>query len=135
MIEFNAGSFRGNGTIDKVTTYRDGGLSVHVKVNNTPEAHVLLDNVNKICQVALEVEGAVIKVQGELVNLATYRNGGIQLSLVLPNEPQTGAFCLARVKKEGALAIDFSSTKAKSVESEPAEQPNLEGLGDEEDKD
>lgn len=132
MIQFNAGTFTGDVILEKVSTYRDGGLSVQVKIVKTENSHPLLDNVNKICQVTFEVEGVSIKAQGELGKLFTYKNGGVGIDLVLPNEEPLGGKLLAQHKKSGTCTIEFSSMKGKTVSTgEPEVQPQLDGLSDE----
>jgi hypothetical protein len=129
MIEFNAGTFTGDGKPEDLKTYRDGGISVPVRVNNIPEAHVLLDNVNKICRVKFEIEGKSAVFEGELVKLSTYRGGGIGLSFVLDKQPKTSGFLLVNVHKQGTITVEFSSTKGKSLPAEVDEgQPNLDNL-------
>ena len=130
MFEFNSGTYKGDASIEKVASYRDGGLSIPVKVNNTPEAHVLLDNVNKICRVTFETAGKAIVEEGELMQLSTLRNGGIALSLFVKNEPKTAGKWLSNVKNSGTVTIEFSSIGGKKGPTVPEDenQPDLSGL-------
>lgn len=131
MIEFNAGTFKGEATLEDLKTYREGGLGIPVKVNNTPDAHVLLDNVNKICQVTFELAGKTVVGSGEMVKLSTLRNGGIMCSFVLDKETKLGSFLLANVRKTVTATVAFSSMKGKALAIDPEEaQPKLEGLGE-----
>lgn len=131
MIDFNAGEFVGDVILEKVGSYRDGDVKVQVRVIKTENSTVLLQNVNKICQATFDIEGTTIQTQGELVHLGTYRNGGIGIDLVVPND-QAGQKLLAKVKDSGAAVIKFSSVKGQT--SKPAEtdgQADLDGLDNE----
>ena len=127
MIDFSAGTYQGQGTLDKLTTYRDGGLSIPIKVNSGPEAAVLLLNINKICRVTIVIDDKKAEAQGELVKLSTLRKGQINLDFALTNEPKTGGFFLANVKKAGALTVEFSSVSGKVETAEEDEDDDNEG--------
>ena len=130
MIEFNAGTFKGEGKLMKLSTYRDGGLGFPIRVNNNPEAAVLLANVNKICRFTFEAEtGNAYQGEGELVKLSTYKNGGIGLDVVVPNEPRGGAFLLAHDKKSGQVTFEFSSVKGKIAAPSSEEDEEDEEIG------
>lgn len=110
-IVFNAGTFTGDVTLEKVSSYRDGDVRVQIRIVNGDKPSMLLDNVNHICQLSLEIEGTKIETQGELVHLGTYRNGGIGIDIVVPND-QKGQKLLAKVKDSGSAVIAFSSIAA-----------------------
>lgn len=137
MIVFDAGTYKGGITLGDLGTYRDGGVRIQGRVENTPEnrAHVLLDNVNKVCQVTFSVLGKVHVAQGELTSVATRRNGGVILTFVLDKTHKTGTFLMDNVKKAGDVIVEFSAMAGKSQPSEDEQQPDLGGLGDEEPED
>ncbi len=132
MIEFNAGTFEGDVIIEKVGSYRDGDVKVQLRVVNGEKPSILLDNVNKICQMVLEIEGTTIKTQGELVHLGTYRNGGVGIDVVVANDV-AGQKILAKAKDSGKAVISFSSVKGSAKDPEEKAQPNLDGLTEEKD--
>lgn len=134
MIDFNAGTYKGTGKLMKLSTYRDGGLGFPIRVDNTPDASILLANVNKICRFTFRVDGGEYQSEGELAKLSTYKNGGIGLDVVVPNEPRGGAFLLAHDKKSGDVVFEFSSVKGKGLpkagddEDEEDEELGQQGL-------
>ncbi len=134
MIDFNAGTYKGTGKLMKLSTYRDGGLGFPIRVDNTPDASILLANVNKICRFTFRVDGGEYQSEGELAKLSTYKNGGIGLDIVVPNEPRGGAFLLAHDKKSGDVVFEFSSVKGKGLpkasddEDEEDEELGQQGL-------
>lgn len=129
MIDFNAGTYKGTGKLMKLSTYRDGGLGFPIRVDNTPDAAILLANVNKICRFTFSVDGGTYQSEGELAKLSTYKNGGIGLDVVVPNEPRGGAFLLAHDKKSGDVTFEFSSVKGKGIPKEAAEDEEDEEEG------
>lgn len=134
MIYFSAGTYKGTGKLMKLSTYRDGGLGFPIRVDNTPDASILLANVNKICRFTFRVDGGEYQSEGELAKLSTYKNGGIGLDIVVPNEPRGGAFLLAHDKKSGDVVFEFSSVKGKGLpkasddEDEEDEELGQQGL-------
>jgi len=128
-ILFNAGTFQGDVILEKVSSYRDGDIKVQVRIVKTENSMVLLQNVNKIIQAIFEIEGTHIETQGELVHLGTYRNGGIGIDLVVPND-QAGQKILAKVKDSGTAVINFSSAEAKKDKDTDGGNLELAGLED-----
>lgn len=129
MIDFSAGTYKGTGKLMKLSTYRDGGLGFPIRVDNTPDASILLANVNKICRFTFRVDGGEYQSEGELAKLSTYKNGGIGLDVVVPNEPRGGAFLLAHDKKSGDVVFEFSSVKGKGIPSSNDEDEEDEEEG------
>lgn len=128
MIVYNAGEYGGEGTLGKLTTYRDGGLSLQVLANNDDGAAVLLKNVNKLCQLTVSIDGKGIQATGELAKLSTLAKGGrVSLDFVLSNEPKIGAYFLANVKKAGAMKVEFSSVAGNGSHSEEDAEDEEEG--------
>jgi hypothetical protein len=132
-LVFDSAKYEGEGTIEKVSTYRDGGLSIPVRVNNDPAAATLLANVNKLCRITFKIGAKTITEEGELMQLSTYRNGGIALNLFVKNEPATGGKWLANAKNKGDLMLEFSSMGGQKGPTPPEDesQPSLENLDDE----
>ena len=46
MIDFNNGTYKGTGKLMKLSTYRDGGLGFPIRVDNTPDASILLGSTH-----------------------------------------------------------------------------------------
>lgn len=131
MIEFNAGSFSGDITIEKVGTVKKDEVKVQLRVVNTDNSSTLLPNSKKICQAAFVIEGMNITTQGEMSHVGTFANGNIAIDLVISNDVSATKL-FSKNKESGQVVINFSSVKGTATEPRADEQgPELDGLEDE----